>query len=170
MVVLDAPAPVDVLLPGAARLRVVRRLAAVPDDCLPALVDAEAGWPALPAAAALSQLVVARVVRVVAPQQVHEPRFAVVPESPCAHSAPERAPVQETRVEAEAAGSRPLVGSPPSRAVLQLLAGQLPSHSAGPVAPECCGPREHSRSLADSLWPGWLEPDARSRRSHVKLP
>jgi len=127
MVVLDAPAPVDVLLPGAARLRVVRRLAAVPDDCLPALVDAEAGWPALPAAAvAWVQLVEPRVVPVVAPQQVHEPRFAVVPESPCARSAPECAPVQETRVGAEAAGSRPLVGSSPSWAALQLLAGQIP--------------------------------------------
>ena len=124
MVVLDAPAPADALLPVAAQ--VARRLAAVPDDCLPALVDAEAGWPAPAAPVALFHLVVAQVVPVVAPLQVHEPQFAVVLESPCARSAPECAPVQETRAEAEAVWSQPLVGSSPSRAALQLLAGQLP--------------------------------------------
>jgi len=127
MVVLGAPVPADALLPAAARLRVVRRLAAVPDDCLPALVDAEAGWPALPAAAAAwVRLLEPRVVLVVAPQQVHEPRLAVVLEPPCARSAPECAPVQETRVEAEAAGSQPLVGSSPRPAALQLRTGRLP--------------------------------------------
>jgi hypothetical protein len=118
--VLDAPAPVDALLPAAAR--VVPRLAVAPDDCLPgspAPVDAEAGWPALAAAAALSQLVVAQVVPVVAPQQVREPQFAVVPESPCVRSAPERAPVQKACAEAEAVWSQPLVGSSPWQAALQ---------------------------------------------------
>jgi hypothetical protein len=67
--VLDAPAPVDGLLPAAAR--VVPRLAVAPDDCLPALADAEAGWPALPeAAAAWVQLVEPEVVQVAAPLQV----------------------------------------------------------------------------------------------------
>jgi len=67
--VLDAPAPVDALLPAAAR--VVPRLAVALDDCLPAPVDAEAGWPALPeAAAAWVQLVEPQVVQVAAPLQV----------------------------------------------------------------------------------------------------
>jgi hypothetical protein len=123
--VQGAPAPVDALLLAAAR--VAPYLVLAPDDCLPAPADAEAGWPALAAAAAWVPLVVTRVVPVVSPQQVHEPRFvAVVPESPYARSAPECAPVQETRVEAEAAWSQPPVGSSRLRAALQLLAGRLP--------------------------------------------
>ena len=115
--VLDAPAPVDALLPAAAR--VVPRLVVAPDDCLPAPVDAEAGWPALAAAAAWVQLVEPRVVPVVAPLQVREPQFAVVLESRCVRSAPERAPVQKACAEAEAVWSQPLVGSSPWQAALQ---------------------------------------------------
>jgi hypothetical protein len=126
MVVPDAPALADALLPAAAR--VAPCLVVAPDDCLPALADAEAGWPALLAAAvAWVQLVVARVVQVVTPLQASEPRFVgVVPASRCARSARLRALVQEARAEAEAAGSQPPVGSSPRQAALHLRAGQLP--------------------------------------------
>jgi hypothetical protein len=125
MVVPDAPALADALLPAAAR--VAPCLVVAPDDCLPALADAEAGWPALPeAAAAWVQLVEPRVVQVVAPPQVHEPPFAVVLESLCVRSAPERAPVQKACAEEEAAWSQPPVGSSPRQAALHLRAGQLP--------------------------------------------
>ena len=116
MAVLGAPAPVDALLPAAAR--VAPYLVLAPDDCLPVPVDAKAGWPALAIPAASFQLVGAQVVPVVVPQQVHEPRFAVVPESPFARSALLCAPAQEAREEAEAAGSQPPVGSSPRQAAL----------------------------------------------------
>ena len=112
MVVLDAPAPADALLPAAARDAL--GLVVAQDDCLP-----QAGWPALAAPVALFQLVEPRVVRVVASLQVFGPRFALVLEPLCARSAPLCAPVQETRVEAEVAWSQPPVGSSPRQAALQ---------------------------------------------------
>jgi hypothetical protein len=117
VVVPDAPPPADALLPAAALVALY--LVLVPDDCLLAPVDAEAGWPALAVLAASFQLVVAQVVPVVTPQQVRELRFAVVLEPPCARLVLECVPVQETRVEAEAAWSQPPADSLPLRAALQ---------------------------------------------------
>ena len=157
MLPLDPSARLDVI-PAVESFRGAECSAIPSDDCWPSSTtpaDAKAGWPASSAAAAaVFQLVEPPVALAVA--FAGRETVAVVLVSQCARSAPRVCAL----VQKVATRRRWLPGCNylPVHYRGRRFHGYRASRShhtlRGPVAPQCCELREHSRSPVDSPWRG----------------